>query len=227
MRIMQEIWHTGIESYTPETHEQLVSKDYAREIWPLVENGPPRPFGGFDAGTCALTVIDGDGNMAAGDHSISSSIYGTGIFVDGVVLNRVVPSGSRFPSGVTTSVWLYKDGKPALVVASPSVAFTECMLQNVVNVVEYGMDLEQSVMQPRFGHVDQKHGGTQIEGTFDEEILRAVEKRGIDLMRTSPWYVYMGSLHGIRVDRTTGTISGVADPRRLGMAKGIEASGGI
>jgi len=159
--------------------------------------------------------------MASGDHSISSSIYGTGIFVDGVVLNRVVPSGSKFPSGVTTSVWLYKDDKPVLTVASPSVAFTECVLQNVVNMVEYGMDLRESVLQPRFGQPDQKLGGTQIEGTFSEEILRGVEKRGMELMRTSPWYVYMGSLHGVRVDRGSGTIAGVADPRRLGMAKGI------
>jgi len=221
IRIMQEIWHTGIDSYSPETHDELVSKEYARAIWPLIENGPPRPFGGFDAGTCALAVVDGDGNMASGDHSISSSIYGTGLFVDGVLLNRVIPSGSVFPRGVTTSVWLYENGRPVLTVASPSVAFTECVLQNVVNVVEYGMDLEQSVLQPRFGQPDISSGATQVEGGFSEEVLRGVEQRGVDLMRISPWYVYMGSLQGVRVDRAAGVMSGVADPRRRGMAKGL------
>jgi len=116
---------------------------------------------------------------------------------------------------------LFKDGKPVLTVASPSVAFTECVLQNVVNVVEYGLPLRESVMQPRFGHTDQQFGGTQIETSYSDEILQKVEKRGMDLMRVSPWYVYMGSCHGAMLDHETGMISGVADPRRRGMAKGI------
>jgi hypothetical protein len=40
-------------------------------------------------------------------------------------------------------------------------------------------------------------------------------------MRTSTWYVYMGSCHGVMLNHEAGTISGVADPRRRGMAKGI------
>jgi gamma-glutamyltranspeptidase/glutathione hydrolase len=221
MRIMQEMWHTGLQ-YNAATHDQLVSKEYAKQIWPMIENGPPRPFGGFDAGTCALAIVDNEGNMASGDHSISSTIYGTGIFVDGVLLNRVLYNIKYdFPRGIATSVWLFKDGKPVLTVASPSVAFTECVLQNAVNVVEYGMDLRESVLQPRFGHTDQQFGGTQIETSFSEELLQKVEKRGMELMRVSPWYVYMGSCHGAMVNHETGTIAGVADPRRRGMAKGI------
>jgi len=221
IRIMQEMWHTGLQ-YNAETHDKLISKEYAQQLWPLIEKGPPRPFGGFDAGTCALAIVDSEGNMASGDHSISSSIYGTGIFVDGVVLNRVLYNIKYdFPRGIATSVWLFKDGKPVLTVASPSVAFTECVLQNVVNVVEYGLPLRESVMQPRFGHTDQQFGGTQIETSYSDEILQKVEKRGMDLMRVSPWYVYMGSCHGAMLDHETGMISGVADPRRRGMAKGI------
>ena len=63
--------------------------------------------------------------------------------------------------------------------------------------------------------------GTQIETSFEEEILRTVEKRGITLMRTSPWYVYMGSCHGVMLNQEASTIAGVADPRRRGMAKGL------
>ncbi|MBN1222467.1 MAG: gamma-glutamyltransferase [Candidatus Aminicenantes bacterium] len=221
IRIMQEMWHTGLQ-YNTKTHDKLVSKEYAEQLWPLIENGPPRPFNGFDAGTCALAIVDSEGNMASGDHSISSSIYGTGIFVDGVVLNRVLYNIKYdFPRGIATSVWLFKGGKPVLTMASPSVAFTECVLQNVTNVVEYGMDLHESVLQPRFGHTDQNFGGTQIEGSFSEEILQEVEKRGMELMRTSPWYVYMGSCQGVMLNQQNGTITGVADPRRRGMAKGI------
>jgi gamma-glutamyltranspeptidase/glutathione hydrolase len=221
MRIMQEMWHHGF-LYTPEIHDQLVSKDYARQLWKLIEGGPPRPFEGFAAGTCGLTVVDADGNVAAGTHSSSSTPYGTGIFVDGVVLNRVIYFRKyKLPAGISTTVWLFKEGRPHMVASTPSRAFTENLLQNVINVVEYGMDLRESVMQPRFGHPDPDFGATQIEGSFSDEIIRAVRKRGIDLMQVAPMYPYMGSCQAVQLDHTNGTISGIADPRRRGMAKGI------
>ena len=221
IRIMQEIWHTGL-LYKPEIHDDLVSKDYARQVWKLVESGPPRPFRGFAAGTCGLTIVDTEGNFASGTHSSSSTPYGTGIFVDGVVLNRIVYMRKYdLPRGVSTSVWLFKDGKPFVTMATPSRAFTENLLQNVVNVVEYGMDLLESVEQPRFGHPDPKFGATQIEANFSEEVLQKVEKRGVQLLRVSPMHVYMGSCHAVMLDHASGRISGIADPRRRGLVKGL------
>jgi gamma-glutamyltranspeptidase len=90
-----------------------------------------------------------------------------------------------------------------------------------VEALKKGGSAADGYLTAAFCHVDQEFGGTQIEGSFPEEILHGVEKRGMDLTRTSPWYVYMGSLQGVKLDRGTGIISGVADPRRLGMTKGI------
>jgi gamma-glutamyltranspeptidase/glutathione hydrolase len=88
IRIMQEIWHAGLQ-YRREDHDAFVSKEHARKVWRAVESGPPRPFRGLFEGTCALTIVDGDGNVAAGTHSSTSAAYGIGLFVDGVVVNRV------------------------------------------------------------------------------------------------------------------------------------------
>jgi gamma-glutamyltranspeptidase len=221
MRIMQEMWHTG-HLYRPETHDLFVSKEYARQIWRVIETGPPRPFEGFAEGTCGLTVVDAEGNVAGGTHSSSSTAYGVGLFVDGVVLNRVVYLRKyKVPRGISTNVWLFKDGKPALTLATPSRAFTENLLQNVANVVEYGMDLGTSVTQPRFGHPDPQFGATQIEGSFPAELVRKLRKRGMSLIEVSPLNVYMGSCHAVQLDPAGGEIVGVADPRRRGMAKGI------
>jgi len=221
MRIMQEIWHTG-HLYRPETHDLFVSKEYARQIWRVIESGPPRPFEGFAEGTCGLTVVDSEGNVAGGTHSSSSTAYGTGLFVEGVILNRVIYLRKyKVPSGISTNVWLFKDGKPALTLATPSRAFTENLLQNVANIVEYGMDLRTSVTQPRFGHPDPQFGVTQIEGSFPGELVAKVRKRGMSLIEVSPQNVYMGSCHAVQLDPVTREVTGVADPRRRGMAKGL------
>jgi gamma-glutamyltranspeptidase len=221
MRIMQELWHTGL-LYRQETHDLFHSKDYARQVWRLIESGPPRPFDGFAEGTCALTIVDAAGNVAGGTHSSSSTSYGTGLFVDGVILNRVIYLRKyKLPNGIATNVWLFKEGKPALTVASPSRAFTEALLQAVANVVEFGMDLGTAVSQPRFGHPDPAFGAAQIEGSFAPELVQAVRKRGMKVLEVSPENVYMGSCHAVQIDRANGTITGAADPRRRGLAKAI------
>jgi gamma-glutamyltranspeptidase len=222
MRIMQEIWHTGLD-YRREDHDRLLSKEYAQKAWHDVETGPPRPFQGLFEGTCALVIVDPEGNVAAGTHSSTSAAYGIGLFVDGVIANRVTygRGKDKLPHGLATNVWLFKDGRPALVVASPSRAFNEALIQNVANVVEYGMDLGTSVRQPRFGHTDEKYGGTQIEGDFSEPVIERVRKRGISLVEVSPLNDYMGSCHGVQLSSNPREIQGAADPRRRGMAKGI------
>lgn len=187
----------------------------------MIEGGPPRPYKGISAGTCAITVVDEDGNVACGTHSSSSSPYGTGIVVDGVVINRVIyHRKATLPAGVTTSFMLFKGGKPAWIVGSPSRSFFSTVLQNTVNVIEFGMDPWESVNQPLFGAPGPEYPGEEIETYFPETHLAALEGRGMEIMPVGPWEIHMGSCQAILIDREAGRIHGVADPRRLGMAKG-------
>jgi len=220
LRIIQEIWHAGFE-YRADTRERMLSKEYARTVWQLVESGPPRPYRGINAGTCGVAVVDPAGSVAVGTHTSSSSPFGTGIFVDGVVVNRVIYSRTvKFPSGLSTAHLVLRDGKPCFAIASPSRSFLTNIFQNTVNVLEFGMRLDESVKQPLFGAPGPEYPGEEIENRFPEEILAAVEKRGMPLVRVAPGYIHMGSGQAVQIDRAARTIHGVADWRRLGLAAG-------
>lgn len=220
MRIIQEIWNAGM-GYGPKTHQTLLSKEFAGTLWKLIEGGPPRPYRGINAGTCAVAVVDPAGNVAVGTHTSSSSPFGTGIFVDGVVVNRVIYHRTvKFPSGLSTSHLVLKDGQPYLAVASPSRSFLTNIFQNTVNILEYGMTLDESVRQPLFGAPGPDYPGEEIENRFSEDVLRGVEGKGLELTRVAPGYLHMGSCHAVLIDRARGEIHGVADPRRLGLAAG-------
>ena len=220
VRLAQELWIRG-RDLTPENQAEFVSEQHAAEVLEAIRKGPPRPFRGFSAATCALTIVDADGNVAAGTHSSSSEPFGTGINVGGVILNRAtfIRKFTDMPKGFSTQLWLFRDGQPALAMATPSRSLMECLLQGAANTIEYGMSLTDAVSAPRFGHPHPGMTAIEIEGDFSEEVLTALAAKGHDLYRVSPKDMNMGSIHGVRLAQG-GMIEGVADPRRRGLAKG-------
>jgi gamma-glutamyltranspeptidase len=228
-RIIQEMWAISNEPLDASfnatagsggKHAALISDETVERVWKEVESGPPKPFTGFAAGTCALTIVDTAGNVACGTHSSSSESYGSGIFVDGVVVNRpVFLRKYKLPAGLTTAQWIFKDGKPVFVMATPSRSFLECVLQATANTFEYGMTLKESVLAKRFGHPHPGMQEIEIEGDIDWEIQKELTRRGIGQFPVSPNDINMGSIHALHFQKD-GTVHGVADPRRRGQAKG-------
>lgn len=220
MRVAQELWRRGAD-ITPDTQDDFISPDNARRVWQDIRSSAPRPFLGFAAATCGNVIVDGQGNVAAGTHSSSSEPFGTGINVDGVVMNRAtyLRKYLNMPVGFSTQLWLYRDGRPALVMATPSRSLMECLLQAAANFVEYGMDGGQVVRAPRFGHPHPGITAAEIEGDFGDPALAELEARGHALFPVSPRDANMGSVHAVRwLD--DGRLEGVADPRRRGRASG-------
>ena len=220
IRVAQELWQRGAE-ITPATEADFFSPDNARRVWQDIRNSPPRPFIGFAAATCGNVIVDADGNVAAGTHSSSSEPFGTGINVDGVILNRAtyLRKYTNLPVGFSTQLWLYRDGRPALVMATPSRSLMECLLQGAANFVEYGMTGDQAVQTPRFGHPHPGIASAEIEGDFGDEAMAELEARGHALFPVSPRDANMGSIHAVRwLD--DGRLEAVADPRRRGRASG-------
>ncbi|MDE2795459.1 MAG: gamma-glutamyltransferase [Gemmatimonadota bacterium] len=222
IRVAQELWHRGGE-LTPDREADFTSPENARQVWRDIRDRPPRPFTGFAAATCGNVVVDAEGNVAAGTHSSSSEPFGTGINVDGVVMNRAVylRKYANLPAGFSTQLWLFRDGRPALVMATPSRSLMECLLQGAANFVEYGMDGEQVVAAPRFGHPHPGIDAAEIEGDFGDEAIAALAERGHALFPVSPRDANMGSIHAVR-RLPDGRLDGVADPRRRGRALGGE-----
>ena len=222
IRVAQELWHRG-GALTPDREADFTSPENARRVWRDIRDRPPRPFTGFAAATCGNVVFDAEGNVAAGTHSSSSEPFGTGINVDGVVMNRAVylRKYANLPVGFSTQLWLFRDGRPALVMATPSRSLMECLLQGAANFVEYGMDGGQTVAAPRFGHPHPGIDAAEIEGDFGDEAVAALEARGHALFPVSPRDANMGSIHAVR-RLPDGRLEGVADPRRRGRALGGE-----
>ena len=228
-RIIQEMWAISTETIDASfdatadsagKHRALISDETVERVWKEIESGPPKPFTGFAAGTCGLTIVDAEGNVACGTHSSSSESYGSGIFVDGIVVNRpVFLRKYKLPAGLTTAQWVFKDGKPVFVMATPSRSFLECVLQATANTFEYGMTLKESVLAKRFGHPHPGMQEIEIEGDIDWGIQKEIARRGIGQFPVSPNDINMGSIHALYF-QADGTVHGVADPRRRGQAKG-------
>ena len=220
IRVAQELWHRGGE-LTPEREADFTSPDNAVRVWRDIQRRPPRPFAGFAAATCGNVIVDAGGNVAAGTHSSSSEPFGTGINVDGVVMNRAIylRKYTNLPAGFSTQLWLFRDGRPALVMATPSRSLMECLLQGAANFVEYGMDGRGVVEAPRFGHPHPGITAAEIEGDFGDEIIGVLEGQGHALFPVSPRDPNMGAIQAVR-RLPDGELEGVADPRRRGRARG-------
>ena len=220
IRVAQELWHRGGE-LTPDREADFTSPENALRVWRDIQQRPPRPFAGFAAATCGNVIVDAEGNVAAGTHSSSSEPFGTGINVDGVVMNRAIylRKYANLPAGFSTQLWLFRDGRPALVMATPSRSLMECLLQGAANFVEYGMDGGRAVAAPRFGHPHPGIAAAEIEGDFGDEIIAVLERQGHALFPVSPRDANMGSIQAVR-RLPDGGLEGVADPRRRGRARG-------
>ncbi len=98
--------------------------------------------------------------MAAVLHTINTGLWGTtGIFVDGVsipdsasfqqsLIARIKP-GDRLPD-TTNPVIVLKDGKPYLASSCIGSALHQNTMSNLVNVLDFGMDLKKSIDTPNF-----------------------------------------------------------------------------
>ncbi len=190
-RIMEEVFLSS-RDYSKETHEQFTSPDYARRRADAVLNNPPRKLT-FDAifNTCFLVVRDRAGNLAWGTHSINTpTTFGAGIMVDGVyaahAMNRehVRGAGGSAP-GVSTSLALFKNGKPRLIAGSPGFGFVHGPWQYCAGVIEWGLSPTEAMNQPRFG-LPRPDGNVYFESHYDDKVFELLTERKIPFFRGRP-----------------------------------------
>jgi len=169
-----------------------------REIAAGLISGPPGT--NHSAGVLA---VDERGNVASLLHSINSIAWGaTGIFVDGIsigdsanfqrALIAEVGRGVRLPES-TNPLIVLKDGKPILASTSIGSALQEATFQNLINVLDFGMDPKTSVDQPNtmgpfFGfsplsaHLQPEPEKEAVrEGDFSQELLGGVRALGQEI----------------------------------------------
>jgi gamma-glutamyltranspeptidase/glutathione hydrolase len=205
--------------------DEMISKALAAERLARLENtvaaGPaPAP-----PGSAQITVVDSEGNVATVLHSVKSMPYTTGIFVDGVyVCAGLVHLASGMPdkdgrvhARVAPNMFA-RNGKPVLASGSPSVSLIETIVQNAMNMLDFGLDIETSVHKPRFGGGDLRlPGAIMIEADIGDALIAQLRSRGQTLITSSPWDWMHGSFEGIRI-ADDGTASACGDPRRTAQA---------
>src|SRR6185312_8637223 len=190
--------------------------------------------------TTHYSVVDKDGNAVAVTYTVNflfgnKQIAGdTGFFLNdemddftskpGVangaglvqgVINRVEP-GKRPLSSMTPTIVL-RDGKPFILTGSPgSATIISSTLASIINVVDFGMNMQQAVNAPRVHqqwYPDVVYAG---EGLLAPGSQQTLEAMGYKFQRFSG-----GAVEAILVNPKTGLLEGANDPRRpAGLAAG-------
>jgi gamma-glutamyltranspeptidase/glutathione hydrolase len=189
----------------------------------------------FDSGlTTHFSVADADGNVVAVTQT-NGSIFGSGMMVPGtgVLLNNAsywfetdpayrgpnrIEPGKRFEMPLAP-VHVLRDGKPVLSIGTPgSYGILHTTTQMILNVLEFGADVQEAIEAPRFKPV----AGRTL--AVEDRVLPAVraelEAKGHQLQLMGDWCFELGGGQGVAIDPETGAMTGGADPRRDGMAIG-------
>lgn len=144
---------------------------------------------GFDNGTTHLCVIDGDGNAVSMTNTIMSG-FGSGIIPKGtgVVMNNgmmwydPVPgrvnsiASGKFPlNNMTPALVMDSDGVKLAVGASGGRRITNCVTQQIIKILDFGMGPQAAIDSPR---LDCSMPFTSVDPRYDAALLSALEGRG-------------------------------------------------
>jgi gamma-glutamyltranspeptidase/glutathione hydrolase len=227
--------------------EKLISKSYAAERRALID--PKQAAGNYPAGdleielgnTTYLTVADKDGNMVSLIQSIYS-VFASGMVPDGlgfVLQNR----GAQFnvrdrnhanalepykrPFHTIIPAFITRNGKPfvSFGLMGGSVQ-PQGHAQIVVNIVDFGMNLQEAGDAPRMRHSGSSQptgsvmtdGGTlNLESGFEPEVFRELRKMGHRISFAVGIY---GGYQAIGIDLANRVYSGASESRKDGQAAG-------
>ncbi len=180
--------------------------------------------------TSHISIVDKQGNAVSMTTSIEF-MFGSGLMVDGFllnnqltdfslapsvngrpILNRVEP-GKRPRSAMSPTVMFDEDGELELVVGSPGGSrIISYVAQTIIGVVDWQMDVQQAINLPKITNRNDYTAlekGTPVEGIAEQLTSKGHNVRLVDLN---------SGLHGIQI--VDGKLVGGADPRREGVAVG-------
>jgi len=119
---------------------------------------------------------------------------------------------------------IVKDGTPFMAIGTPgSDGIWQRLVQVIVNVVDFGMDIQTAITAPRIRSGGNIESGTEIKPLFRVEdripaaTLDALRAKGFELTIVNNDY---GRVNGIVIDPATKFRLGGADPRENSYALG-------
>jgi gamma-glutamyltranspeptidase/glutathione hydrolase len=191
--------------------------------------------------TSYVCAVDAEGNVFSATPS------------DGIGSTPVVPGLGLICSGRGSQSWLipghasalaprkrprltpnpamaFRDGKPFMPFGTPGADMQpQSMLQTLVNIVDFGMDVQQAIEQPRFGTFNYpesfwphtyRPGRLNLEARIPREVGDDLASRGHDVEWWPEWTRIAGNVCAIIIDHERGTLAAGADARAEAYAAG-------
>jgi gamma-glutamyltranspeptidase / glutathione hydrolase len=199
-----------------------------------ISSAPPRE----GSNTTHFSVVDSFGNAVSNTYTLNFS-YGVGLVAEGtgVLLNNELddftaapgasnayglvgfdanlPGPGKRPLSSMSPTIVLKDGKPVLVTGSPGGSrIISTVLQVIVNVLDYHMDIATAVAAPRLHH-QWLPDEVRVERGFAKETLDALQAKGHHIVEP------MGQTSANSIAVTPTGLLGAPDPR----TRGAEAAG--
>jgi gamma-glutamyltranspeptidase/glutathione hydrolase len=188
--------------------------------------------------TTHFSVVDSFGNAVSNTYTLNFS-YGIGLVAEGtgVLLNNELddftaapgasnayglvgfdanlPGPGKRPLSSMSPTIVLKDGQPVLVTGSPGGSrIISTVLQVIVNVLDYHMDVAAAVASPRLHH-QWLPDEVRVERGFAKETLDALRAKGHTIVEP------MGQTSANSIAVTPTGLLGAPDPR----TRGAEAAG--
>jgi gamma-glutamyltranspeptidase/glutathione hydrolase len=108
---------------------------------------------------------------------------------------------------------VFRDGKPEIVLGAPGgTQIAMGVLQAIMNVVDFGMPMQQAVSAPRFSSTS---NAIDISNRIPRAVARELEQIGYEVIR-NPYNYTIAWVHAIRI--AGAMLEGGADPGRDGVA---------
>ena len=211
--------------------EDLLDKKFAKKLASLIDmkkrvKMPGAPTPGND--TVYLTVVDRDRTAVSFINSLYSS-FGVGICTEttGIMLTNRGACFTLEPDHPNT----FGRGKRPMHTIIPALAMRNgrCDMsfgvmgahyqpmghvQIILNMLDYGMDVQQAIDAPRFFFEGEK---TDVERGTPAATIDELKARGHDVVTaSSPW----GGAQTIKIDWNRGVLIGGSEPRKDGCALG-------
>ena len=222
--------HIGDPDFVAPPLDMLLSDDYAARCAARIRAGEktslPRA-GGDGRHTTTISCVDDAGMVVSLTHTLGvpSGVIppGTGFMLNGAMNwydprpgrpGSIAPGKRRFSSMSPTLV--LEADRPVMSLGAPGGAWIGvAILQVLLNVLDWGMTMQEAVMAPRFSATTDV---IDISNRIPRRVEREVAAMGYQVRR-SPLSYPFAAPHGITL--WDGDIAGGADPQRDGYAAGV------
>ncbi len=222
--------HIGDPDFAPPPLEMLLSDAYADSLAARIRSGEktslPR-VGGDSKHTTTVSCVDARGMVVSLTHTLGvpSGVIppGTGFMLNGAMNwydprpgrpGSIAAGKRRFSSMSPTLV--FEGATPVMTLGAPGGAWIGvALLQVLLNVLDWGMTMQEAVTAPRFSATTDV---IDISNRIPRTAQRGVEAMGYQVRR-SPLSYPFAAPHGITL--WDGRIEGGADPQRDGYAQGV------